>query len=154
MRILHEKADPGKGVPAGLVERVATAGPSPAVVWRSAELGERRGLWREYAKKILKNSRPEDKALPDWVRSVESPGGAGRRRPGPQPWNRVSATFGGQLDRAKAGRPSRRDRARARLLDLLADDFNELVSERLADELPDALRALTRTREVRNGQAS
>lgn len=59
-------------------------------------------------------------------------------RPGPQPHNQIG-TLRDQVAKVMAGRPSPRDRAKARLVALLCEDIRDLISETLADELPAAL---------------
>jgi hypothetical protein len=49
-----------------------------------------------------------------------------RDRPGPQPHNRIGTLYE-QLALAQTPRPSRRERRRARLLELLAGDMTDIA---------------------------
>jgi hypothetical protein len=66
-------------------------------------------------------------------------------RPGPQANNQIG-TLSQQLALARTPRPGPRDRARARILELIGDDIDARVRTTLADELPAAVTYLTEHR--------
>lgn len=124
---------PGPDDGRDLLQRVATVGPTPSVVWQSVLLAE----WRERlaAKRWLWPAAGDLPQRPYWL-------------------NQAAHEFLERQEQAKRQRRAKRRKVRERRARRLMRDLLPLFAEWLAAELPGALETLLRQRRAAtNGQA-